>query len=188
MQNLSLRKIQGSGSCRFQEQSREISSSPLARRGQSGYWGRPGLVAHATPNDQTWLPPYSLPTFSRPAGIGQRMGRRTEGKPCVCFRPMSCPRLPARERLSAEALNSRQAPLGGGGASIDGDDRVSTRRTVSGGKCGSNLLSGAKGFASSSGDRRKSLRRSVEVAVSCGMCNRRISEKEFADRSEQTRG
>src|SRR4029077_19498939 len=74
------------------------------------------------------------------------MGRRTEGLAFSAVPAMSCPRLPARNPFGGARLIPK--PHTGRGASIDGEDRVSTSvRRFPDGESGSNLLSGAGCFA-----------------------------------------
>src|SRR5271165_959890 len=87
------------------------------------------------------------------AGGGRRrIGRRTEGDYlCVRSGHVLSETAGAQRAFGRIALNSFKPPQGAVperdfGASIDGEDRVSSRQAFLTAKCGSNLLSGA-GFA-----------------------------------------
>ena len=149
----------------------ETSPAPLARPCQTGYVGLPGLMAHATPNDQTWLSPGFSRSFARPAEAGGGSAGRTEGEPSGL-----CPANVLSETAGAQEAFGRMRLIpvtpSRGGASIDGDDRVSPAELGFGGECGSNLLSGA-GLAQIRGQAQVAAAL-AQMAAGCGMCNRRI--------------
>ena len=133
--------------------------------------GPAGVDGACNPERSNMATAWFQPIFFE-TGRGRRRIGREDGRGTFGSMSGQCPVRDCRRArgFRPNALNSRDPSRGG--ASIDGDDRVSPAELGFGGECGSNLLSGA-GLAQIRGQAQVAAAL-AQMAAGCGMCNRRI--------------